>query len=245
MANHHRSDARVDCSPEWKKFDTVETLTRQIDDRQAAMRIDIRIAMSGKMLRRRENALALQAGGEGVCKACDILGILTEASEIDHGVIGIVVYIYDRGKNMPKTECVCFAASYLAHTTCKLEFAGSRDGHCPWEVLSIEKAHPDTRFSIERHQKRYLCRFLHSIGKMDGLINRADKEYDAADLVFGNVPMYLGVKRALLIGVSCIDTDMYELADLFIDRHFFYRPVGPLPRGSRWLKFRLSRPRLG
>ena len=49
-------------------------------------------------------------------------------------------------------------------------------------------------------------------------------------------------KLAVLIGESCVDADVDELADLFVDRHFLELLVGPIPGLFRRLESRCARP---
>ena len=76
-------------------------------------------------------------------------------------------------------------------------------------------------------------------GEMHRFVNRADEENDAADLVFDDVPFQVLEERAVLTGVSGIDADVDELADLFIDGHFLDQLLGLLPRIFR--RFETSR----
>ena len=68
------------------------------DDRQAEVRIDVGVAVAGKMLQRREHAGVLQPAHQAGDHRAGPRGILAERSDVDHRVARVVVDVRDRGE---------------------------------------------------------------------------------------------------------------------------------------------------
>ena len=76
---------------EWDEFKRIQPLTRQIYDRQATMGIDICIAVSWEMFRRRDHLLTLDSLGERGAKSSHIVRIFAKAAHVNHRICGIVI----------------------------------------------------------------------------------------------------------------------------------------------------------
>jgi hypothetical protein len=220
VGDHDGSDTLIDRFAKRGELGLFQTLARIVDYRQAAVRVDRRIAMAGKMFCRRYHALALDALCERDPESRDVRGILAKAPDVDHRVRGVVVYIEHRRVDVVDTDRTRFAAGDDTHAACVIRIAGRCNGHRPWKVRSVLDPHPDPGLGVKRHKQRYGRCFLHTVREMRRLVYRCSEKNDPADLVFGDVAPQVFEKRALLIGEPGVDTDMYELADLFIDRHF-------------------------
>ena len=81
--------ANLDRCAERHQLDRVEPGARRLDDRKSAMRVDVGIAVSRKMLRGSQDVLALHSPNECGHVAADLLRILAETPGIDHRVVGI------------------------------------------------------------------------------------------------------------------------------------------------------------
>ena len=74
----------------------VERLARILDDRQPEMRVDVGVAVPGKVLQRRDHAAGLQAADVGAAEAADRRGILAVRPRVDHRIARVVVDVDDR-----------------------------------------------------------------------------------------------------------------------------------------------------
>ena len=92
VARHHRLDAGVDRGAEGQERGGEVAADR----RQLAVRVGGRVAVTGKVLRARGDALALRAGDEGRHVARDELGVGAEAAHADDRVARVRVRVRDR-----------------------------------------------------------------------------------------------------------------------------------------------------
>src|ERR1051325_4151322 len=109
MGDHYRADAGVDGLSKGNELCLFETRKRMIDDRQAAMRIDICVAMSGEMLCSRQNALALQTFHKCDAKLCHCLRVLAIRPNIYDGIVRIIVNVEDRREYVLDAHRLCLA----------------------------------------------------------------------------------------------------------------------------------------
>ena len=92
VAGHHRLDAGGDRGAEREQ----RRGEVAADRRQLAVRVDGRVAVAGKVLRARGDALALGPGDERRDVTRDELGVGAEAADADHGVARVRVHVRDR-----------------------------------------------------------------------------------------------------------------------------------------------------
>ena len=128
-----------------------------IDDRQPAMRVNGRIAVTGKVLCGRDHILTLDALGKSDAKSRHVGRILTKTPDIDDRIGCVIVYVEHRGVNVPDTYRLRLTSRYDAHSAGIFRFAGRGDGHSPREVGRVFEPHSNAGLGVERHQKRDLC----------------------------------------------------------------------------------------
>src|SRR5262245_66558433 len=90
MPGHYGSHAGIDSRAKRNEFDGVEPFAGHVDFRQPTMRIDSRISMSGKMLRRSDHARMLRAFYERSDKSRHVDGIFTVRAHINDRIRRIV-----------------------------------------------------------------------------------------------------------------------------------------------------------
>ena len=149
---HDRADTGVYRFLERNEFERIEPRFGQIDDRKAAMRIDICIAMAGEMLGCCDDLLRLNAFGKSGSKTSDVVRIFAEAADVDNGISGVIINVQHRCVHVADSDRLCFTARYNAHATSEFRITGRSDGHCPGEVGRVLEAHSDASFGIQRHQ---------------------------------------------------------------------------------------------
>ena len=114
VAHHHRADTGVHRRFERHELDCVQALATHVDLRQSAMRIDGRIAVSGKMFRSRDRARILRTFCKRGSKSRDVSRIFSVRTDVDHGIGGVVVDVDYGREDLLDTECACFACGDLA-----------------------------------------------------------------------------------------------------------------------------------
>ena len=80
------------------------------------MRIDIRIAMAGKMFCGRKHAFALQSVNESDAVFRNLFRIFPKAADIYDRIVRVVVYVENGGKNVSKARSPCLASGHHAHS---------------------------------------------------------------------------------------------------------------------------------
>ncbi len=98
MRRHHRRDARLDRGPERGQFDLVQAFERMPDHRQPEVRIDVGVAMTGKVLDAGDDPRIGQTPDRGEGSGDHLFDRVPERSGTDHRVVGIVVDIDNRGE---------------------------------------------------------------------------------------------------------------------------------------------------
>ena len=78
VPRHHGVGARRDAGPERRQLDAIEPVARMRDDRQTEMRVDVGVAVAGKVLERRQHAAGVQAAHVGGRQLADRVRLLAE-----------------------------------------------------------------------------------------------------------------------------------------------------------------------
>ena len=115
------------------------------------MRIDMRIAVTGKVFRRRQHAFAAHSFDECGDVARDIIRIFAEAARVDDAVVGIDVDVGDRRENVIDAEGARFDCGGLALLFGERRIARRADRHRRWPIGGVGESHPDARFEIGAH----------------------------------------------------------------------------------------------
>ena len=87
--------AAMPCA-ERRQLDRLEPLARLIDDRQPEVRVHVGVAVTGKMLQRREHAAGAQAADVRGRQPADRVRLLAERARVDDGIARVVVDVGDR-----------------------------------------------------------------------------------------------------------------------------------------------------
>jgi len=95
MGGHDPAHPRLDGGPEREELHRFQPLPGHPDDRQVQVRIDLRVPVSREVLPGGEHASFLGASGEGTTQPGNLLGILSEGTDVDDGVVRIVVHVQD------------------------------------------------------------------------------------------------------------------------------------------------------
>src|SRR5205085_7328381 len=104
VPRHDRADACGNRRAEWYEFNRVEPRARHVDDGQAAMRVNGRVAMTGKMFGSGDDARALRALDEGCAHRGDCLRVFAVRAHVDDRVRGVVVDINHRREDLRDAE---------------------------------------------------------------------------------------------------------------------------------------------
>jgi hypothetical protein len=98
VADHDGVGAGRDACTKRREIDRVEPLARMVDDWQAKVRVDVGIAVTGKMFDRREHAACVQSTHVGGRQAADEIGRLAERSRVNDRIERIAVDVGERRK---------------------------------------------------------------------------------------------------------------------------------------------------
>ncbi len=148
VRDHDARGAGGDAAPERRQFHRVETLARMRNDRQAEMRIDVGIAVPGKMLQRREHAGVLEAARKTRDHRAGLGRIFAERSNVDHRIARVVVDVGDRRKVDVHAERARFRADHLAGVIGELRIAGGAKRHRARELGRAGDAHLHAPFEV-------------------------------------------------------------------------------------------------
>ncbi len=96
VRRHDRRDAGLDPGAEWGELDGVQALDRLVDHRQAVVGIDVRVAVPGKVLDGRDDALVKVTLDRRDAGAGDDLRRLAERPRPDDRVFRVDVHVHGR-----------------------------------------------------------------------------------------------------------------------------------------------------
>ena len=198
------------------------------------MRIRSRVPVSGKMFGGCDHAAALRAFDKSCDKPGHVGRIFAVRTHIDNRVRSVVVHISYRRVNLLHTHRPRFTRCQFALAPRVIRIPRRSDGHVPWKIDGVVKAHARTRFQVGRNQEWVLCQLLHAINEYDRFVHRPAKQNDAPDMVIDDL-MTQGLERlAVLVQKRRVNGGANQLANLFIERHFPEFFVGPRQCIFRW-----------
>ena len=95
VRRHDRGDAGLDGGSERQELDLAQPFRRVLDERQLEMRVGARVAVSGKMLAARGDALGLQRPDDGGPEPRDIGRLFAQRAIANHGILRVRVHVED------------------------------------------------------------------------------------------------------------------------------------------------------
>jgi hypothetical protein len=121
------------------------------DSRDAQMRVGSSIAMSGEMLGGGKDAVTPVAFGpldECFRVTRHYLRVLAEGTDIDDGIIGVVVDVSVRIKDPLDADRPRLSRRDLAFVTCERRLSGGSECHGVWKYGGIVQAHRSAALEI-------------------------------------------------------------------------------------------------
>ena len=221
MSHHHRLDIRRDRRTEWHELHALQALAGDIEHRQRAMRVDVRIAVAGEMLGARDHAFALHAASERGDVAADIRRILAEAARVDDWIVRIDVDIGDRRQDVIDAERSSLARHHPPFLLRQRWIARGGDGHGRGPEGRVGEAHPHPCLQVRADEKRHARRVLQLVIEQRCLVDIGDEPDEAAHMVVPEVMQELLVRGGRFAHEDASGADGEHLSDFLVERQLF------------------------
>jgi hypothetical protein len=219
---------------------------RMPDDGQSEMRVDVGVAVPGKVLEGRGDAGGLQAADVGGGETADHLRVLAVRARVDDRVPRVVVHVDDgREVDVDADGARLLAGDAPGFLREALVTRGA-ERHQPRKRGRARKAEPEPRLEVARVQQRHLrdrlqpvdrrCR-VERLAERDGAIRRVEQDrrrrlsrtehVESADMLLVHrlrQRVELGGVGADVAGVERRDD---HLPDLLLERHLLQRRLDP------------------
>ena len=116
VRRHDGVGARRDAGAKRRQLDAIEAVARLRDDRQTEVRVDVGVAVAGKVLERGQHAAGVQAAHVGGRQLADRVRLLAEDARVDHRVARVVVDVGERrevrrARRSPAPRCAVMRAA--------------------------------------------------------------------------------------------------------------------------------------
>jgi len=148
MPGHNRHDAASDQFPERIQFYRIETIPLMRYQRNGIVRIDLRITMPGVMFRRRDHISVLHAMRVRVRQLCDKLRIFTQGTDVDDGILRVVVDVGNGCVILVYADCTGFLRNRPSHRVGEQGIPRGGQGHHGRKFSSTRQSHSQTVFEV-------------------------------------------------------------------------------------------------
>ncbi len=133
------------------------------DDGQVEVRVDLSIAVAGKMLGRGKRAVFFDAAHIRFDEGRNPLRIFAERTHVDDGILGVAVYVRNGRENQMNANSPRFSRGNAADGKGVFGTAGRSDGHGMRKRRAILEPHGSAAFEIRRKEQRDARCFLQEI----------------------------------------------------------------------------------
>ena len=225
VSHHDAPQSRTDDPTKRIQLHAIQPLACEREDWQSFMGINIRIAMTGKMLAHRKHTPRLQAARVSYHLACHLRRNFPERTGIDDGIVRINVDISHRGE--------IDLHAYLATLACHLSSvfiqeairANTPQHHITRERRSAFQTHGQSPLAIEGDKQRQLGQLLRFIGQLHLVLQQTSGKKQAAHLVllhhfFQQIPIGL-----IDLGGNGINE---KLPDTLLEAHRLHHRIDPM-----------------
>src|SRR5580704_1449225 len=170
------------------------------------MRVHADITVAGEMFHTRQAAIFFNAADELRNVFGDALRNFAEGTNVDDGIVGIVVHVRVGRENPAYAGCARFECGYFADGVSSSWIVGCGDGHRRGERSAFVDAHSCAGFKIRADEQRSLRVFLQFVGEGGSWINLAafdaqraalSAEDESPDVVFFNLTQQFLVTRTV------------------------------------------------
>ena len=204
------------------------------------MRVDVGVAVAGKVLRRRDGAGVGESTDEECREPSDALRAFPERPCVDHRIVRVVVDVDDGCKINLDTDSTRFLANGAGDVACVLVAIRRRDGHVArkdgraprveqivGEDTSLEAT--ETGLEIGRRDQWDTCDALHRVDLRRDLDRRTEGHAHAADVILLDPTSHFGEAGVAVAGVVTEHPHHHHLADALAQRQRSERAVDPPP----------------
>ena len=210
------------------------------------MRIDVGVAVPGKMLQRREQAARLQPAHVGGGQPSHERGIFAVRARVDHRVARIVVDVHDGREVHLDADRARFDPGDASRFERELLVAGRAERHVARKLCGAAQPESGARLEIrgvEERQRRDRLepverrRRFERIAERDGAVGRieqhgrrrfrAAENVEAAEMVLVDLPRERVELRGIRRHEVGAERRAQHLADLLVERHLLHRRAHP------------------
>ena len=223
MSNHDRSDIRRDRRAKRDQLHFLHPLGSHVEHRHRAMRVDMRVAVTGKMLRRRDDVFALHTLDECGHVTADVFRILAEAARVDDRIVRIDIHVRDRREDLIHANRARLLRHHPPLPLGERGIAGCRQRHRRRPECRVGEAHPHPCLEVRAREQRNARLLLQPLVEQRGLVDVCLEPDDAADVIVANLMQQVAVRLRRLAHVHAVHAAREELSDFLVERHFRQR----------------------
>src|SRR6202041_2815202 len=173
MPGHYGTNTRGNRGAERNQFDSFQFFPAPRNGGRREMRVDTDISVAGEMFCARQAAIFFNAADELRNVLGDALRIFAERTNIDDGIVGVVVDVRVGSENPAHAGCARLKSGYFADGVSSFRIVGCGDGHRRGKRSAFVDAHSCAGFKIRTDEQRSLRMFLQFVGERGSWINLA------------------------------------------------------------------------
>ena len=236
VRHHHRIHSGCNRLAKRRKFDGIQARPISAHARHSQVRVGGRVAVSGKMLHRRQHAALMRALDICGDHVADLLRILSKRTRVDDGIRRIRVHVRIRKEIPMHPDRARFQRRDAPKIFRVLQLAVGAEGHRVREIRAPDQPDRHPALEIRRNQQRQLRFALQSVQQFRRFVRpRAQKKWTIhrhahgkrAHVILPHVIAELQVLRALHIQKLRPAPDHEHLPDLLLQRQLAQRLLRP------------------
>ena len=229
MSGHDHFDALVDGDGVGLQLVLHQNVQGLVHDGQAIVGIGSGIAVAGEVLGGADNVVLSQTGDDGRSQLADHGGIITEGTQADNGVVGVVVHVDDGSQVGVDAQNAQLGADDLTGVVgvdgAAVGVSGTQ-GHVAGQGGAGAQAVDGAALLVSRDQQGNAAVLgggrLHGGGQVVGLLGLLDvvsKEDDGTEVIILDDLTDLVVHDGEVLGSPVAEVDHHHLSDLIPQGH--------------------------
>ena len=236
VAHHDRHRAAGDEAAEGREFDGAQPLGREGEKREDVVRVGVRVAVAGEVLRRADKAAVLQPAQVRAGHAGHERRLVAVGARVDDGVKGVRVDVRHGGVVLVDAHGARLVGHGAAHLVGERRIAGRAERHRGGESGAVGEPHPRPVLHVLRHEQRQPARprerealeLLRGLGLHAGLAPKKHHPAHAQAVDERGETRPLVARRALGGAVGVRDE---QLRHAVVQREAVQRRAGPAAGG--------------
>ena len=223
MSDHSTCHALIYQIFKWIEFNTLQIFQFLVDLWQRLVRVVFRVAVTRKMLHRRQHSVVLKCQRILSSTFGHSLRVGAEAAHPDDRILRLVVDVDIRRKVDIYSNSAALLGNLSTHLAYKFLILNGSQRHLVRIRDAVVETHPESPFAVDANHQRRLRHRLPFVHLLQQRLGIGTEKRHATDVIFFNKSLNLRKIRF----IRQVSAHVYELSDTLLGRQRIVNRVDP------------------